>query len=482
MNQKLNTIKAILFDLDGVLVESRNMHYIALNKALASIDEKYTIEREEHLSTFDGLPTTKKLQKLTELKGLPKDMYDEVWSRKQQATIETINEEYSPDFRLIKILKDLKKMGFKMCVCSNSIRETTRMILIRKGLMEFMEFYVTNEDVMNPKPNPEMYLKAMIGLNVSPKECVIVEDSHIGRKAALSSGAHLCAVMNSEDLDFEKINKTIMKAIEKGKIKPKWQGGKMKVLIPMAGAGSRFANAGYTFPKPLIEVRDKPMIQTIVDNLNIDAEHIFIVQKSHYEKYNLKEVLSIISPDCKIVQVDGVTEGAACTTLLAKEYINNNEPLLIANSDQYVEWDSNEFMYSMIGDGIDGGILTFYSTHPKWSYVKLNNEGYVIDLQEKKPISDKATVGIYFWGKGSDYVKYAEQMIENDTRVNGEFYVAPVYNEAIKENKKIKIFDIKKMWGLGTPEDLDYFLKYQGAKGNVDGDNDTWADAPNPNE
>ena len=154
------------------------------------------------------------------------------------------------------------------------------------------------------------------------------------------------------------------KPIEKGKIKPKWQGGKMKVLIPMAGAGSRFANAGYTFPKPLIEVRDKPMIQTIVDNLNIDAEHIFIVQKSHYEKYNLKEVLSIISPDCKIVQVDGVTEGAACTTLLAKEYINNNEPLLIANSDQYVEWDSNEFMYSMIGDGIDGGILTFYSTHP----------------------------------------------------------------------------------------------------------------------
>lgn len=475
-------IKAVLFDLDGVLVESRDMHYIALNKALSSIDEKYIIEKEEHLSTFDGLPTTKKLQKLTELKGLPEDMHDEVWSRKQQATIDTINEEYSPDFRLIKILKNLKKMGLKMCVCSNSIRETTRMILIRKGLMEFMEFYITNEDVMNPKPNPEMYLRAMIGLNLSPKQCVIVEDSHIGRKAALSSGAHLCAVMNSEDLDFEKINDTIMKAEEKGRIKPKWQGGKMKVLIPMAGAGSRFANAGYTFPKPLIEVRNKPMIQTIVDNLNIDAEHIFIVQKSHYAKYNLKETLERISPNCKIVQVDGITEGAACTTLLAKEYIDNDEPLLIANSDQYVEWDSNEFMYSMIGDGIDGGILTFYSTHPKWSYVKLDDKGYVVDLQEKKPISDKATVGIYFWSKGSDYVKYADQMIKNDIRVNGEFYVAPVYNEAVKDDKKIKIFDIKKMWGLGTPEDLDYFLKYQGLESNANGDNDTWVDVPNPNE
>jgi HAD superfamily hydrolase (TIGR01509 family) len=472
-------IKAVLFDLDGVLVDSREMHYIALNKALASIDEKYVIEKEEHLSTFDGLPTTKKLKKLTELKGLPENLYDKVWSLKQKSTVDAINEQHTPDFRLISIFKKLKSLGLKMCVCSNSIRETTRMILIRKGLMEFMEFYVTNEDVMNPKPNPEMYLKAMIALNLSPKECIIVEDSHIGRKAALSSGAFLCAVRNPNDLNFEKINQKITMSNNESNIKPKWQGGAMKVLIPMAGAGSRFEKAGYTFPKPLIEVRDKPMIQTIVDNLNIDAEHIFIVQKSHYKKYNLKETLERISPNCKIVQVNGITEGAACTTLLAKEYIDNDEPLLIANSDQFVEWDSNEFMYSMIGDGIDGGILTFYSTHPKWSYAKLNDQGYVEDVQEKKPISDKATVGIYFWSKGSDYVKYAEQMIRNDFRVNGEFYVAPVYNEAIKENKKIKIFNIPKMWGLGTPEDLNYFLEHQGKE---DVDPDHWVNVPNPNE
>lgn len=472
-------IKAVLFDLDGVLVDSRDMHYIALNKALASIDEKYVINREEHLSTFDGLPTTKKLKKLTDLKGLPEDLYNKVWSLKQKFTVDTINEQYTPDFRLISIFKKLKSLGLKMCVCSNSIRETTRMILIRKGLMEFMEFYVTNEDVMNPKPNPEMYLRAMIGLNVSPKECVIVEDSHIGRKAALSSGSHLCAVINPKDFNLEKLNKSITIANEKSKIKPKWQGGSMKVLIPMAGAGSRFEKAGYTFPKPLIEVRGKPMIQTVVDNINIDAEHIFIVQKSHYEKYNLQDVLERISPNCKVVQVEGVTEGAACTTLLAKEYINNDEPLLIANSDQYIEWDSNNFMYSMVGDGIDGGVLTFYSTHPKWSYAKLNKEGFVIDIQEKKPISDKATVGIYFWNKGSDYVKYAEQMIEKDIRVNGEFYVAPVYNEAILDGFKVKIFDIDKMWGLGTPEDLNFFLEYQGKE---DSDPDMWVNIPNPNE
>ena len=233
----------------------------------------------------------------------------------------------------------------------------------------------------------------------------------------------------------------------------------MNVLIPMAGAGSRFQQAGYTFPKPLIEVDGKSMIQVVVENINIDAKHIFVVQKSHYDKYNLNNVLNNISPGCEIVQVDGVTEGAACTTLLAKEFINNDQPLLMANSDQFVEWDSNEFMYSMVGDNIDGGMLTFKSNHPKWSYAKLDDNGFVTEVQEKNPISDIATVGIYYWTKGSDYVKYAEQMIEKDVRVNNEFYVCPVFNEAIADDKKLKVFHINKMWGLGTPEDLNYFLE-----------------------
>ena len=233
----------------------------------------------------------------------------------------------------------------------------------------------------------------------------------------------------------------------------------MNVLIPMAGAGSRFEKAGYTFPKPLIDVNGKPMIQVVVDNLNIDAKHIFIVQKSHYEQYNLNNVLSSIVKNCEIIQVDGVTEGAACTTLLAKQFIDNDEPLLMANSDQFIEWDSNKFMYSMIADTIDAGILTFESTHPKWSYAKLDDNGFVSEVAEKNPISRNATVGVYYWNKGSDYIKYAEQMIEKDVRVNNEFYVCPVFNEAILDNKRIKTYDIDKMWGLGTPEDLDRFVK-----------------------
>jgi dTDP-glucose pyrophosphorylase len=300
----------------------------------------------------------------------------------------------------------------------------------------------------------------MIKAEVNPNETVIVEDSHVGRRGALSSGAYLCAVEDCDDVSYKKIKKTIQYADEKEEIKPKWQGGNMNVLIPMAGAGTRFEKMGYTFPKPLVDVQGKPMIQVVIENLNIDAKHIFIVQKKHYERYNLKHLLNLITNNnCEIVQVEGVTEGAACTTLLAKEYIDNDESLLLANSDQFIEWDSNEFMYSMAADNVDGGIPTFKATHPKWSFVKLGKDGFVSEVAEKKPISEIATVGIYYWKKGSDYVKYAEQMIEKDIRTNDEFYVCPVYNEGIQDNKKIRIFNINKMWGLGTPEDLDTYLK-----------------------
>ena len=200
----------------------------------------------------------------------------------------------------------------------------------------------------------------------------------------MRSGAHLCAVTDSNDLTFTKVNNTILSAEKTSSISPKWQGGKMNVLIPMAGAGSRFEQAGYTFPKPLIDVDGKPMIQRVVENLNIDARHIFIVQKEHYEKYSLKHTLNLISPNCEIVQVEGLTEGAACTTLLAKEFINNDRPLVLANSDQYVQWDSNQFMYSSMADDIDASILTFHSTHPKWSYAKLNDDGFVIEVGRKE--------------------------------------------------------------------------------------------------
>ncbi len=451
-------IKLVIFDLDGVLVDARELHYEALNLALSSIDKKYIIGRDEHLSTFDGTSTKKKLEMLTELKGLPEDSHDLVWRLKQDKTLDIIDR-FDVDSRIKGILKKLKSDGYHIACATNSIRQTAKLQLIRKGFFEHIDFLYSNQDVNNTKPNSEIYLRCMIKVGVNPNETVIVEDSHIGRKGALSSGAYLCAVEDSSDVSYGKIQKVIDSANKKSNIRPKWQGGDMNVLIPMAGAGSRFEKAGYTFPKPLIEVNGKPMIQVIVENLNIDAKHIFIVQKEHYEIYNLKYLLNLITDNnCEIVQVDGITEGAACTTLLAKQFIDNDEPLVMANSDQFLEWSSNEFMYSMVADDVDGGIVSFEATHPKWSFAKLGEDGFVTEVAEKKPISNIATVGVYYWSKGSDYIKYAEQMIDKDIRTNNEFYVCPVYNEAIGDNKKIKIFPIDKMWGLGTPEDLERYV------------------------
>ena len=450
-------IKLIVFDLDGVLVETKKLHYEAFNKALRDVDTKYEITLEEHLSKYDGLSTRKKLDLLGCEKGLSGMEFERIWMRKQLYTSQMLRELKSDD-RIINVLSKLKNDGYTIAVASNSIRDSVKITLLKLGFLEYIDFYLSNEDVRHPKPHPEIYLRAIIESSSSPKETLIIEDSIVGRKAANESGAYLMGINNPTDIIYENIINYI-NSINSSYRKPKWQGGKMNVLIPMAGAGSRFEKAGYTFPKPLIDVRGKPMIQWVVDNLNVEAKYIFIVQQSHFEKYNLKETLSNFCPNNEIIQIDGITEGAACTTLLAKQYIDKDEPLIIANSDQFVEWDSDEFIYSCNAGDLDANILTFNSTHPKWSYAKLNDLGFVTEVAEKKPISDLATVGIYYWRKGSDYVKYAEQMIDKNIRVNSEFYVCPVFNEAIQDNKKVRTYNIDKMWGLGTPEDLEYFLK-----------------------
>ena len=449
----------VIFDLDGVLIDSRELHYETLNTALKKIDEKFVITREEHLSTFDGLSTTNKLKILSESKGLPSNLHNVVWQEKQKSTIDLLHK-CPQNSSIQSIISKLKSKGWKVAVASNSIRDSVRIALDALGILGKIDYYVSNEDVSKAKPYPEMYWKCMIAVHALPKDTIIVEDSHIGREGATNSGAHLYPVADAYELDERSFMNMISEFESRNQIKNiPWRNKKMNVLIPMAGAGSRFAQAGYTFPKPLIEVKGKPMIQVVVENLNVDAHFIFLVQKDHYVKYNLQSVLRLIAPGCDIIQVDGLTDGAARTTLLAKELINSEQPLLMANSDQFIEWNSNECLYAFTADSIDGGIITFESTHPKWSYAKLDDTGFVKEVSEKNPISNLATVGIYYWKKGSDYVKYAEQMIDKDIRTNGEFYVCPVFNEAIQDNKKIRVKNINKMWGIGTPEDLNYFLE-----------------------
>lgn len=448
-------IKLVIFDLDGVLYNSKDIHYKALNLALKDLDEDLIISESDHLKTFDGLPTQKKLEILSQTKNLDRTLHKIIWDKKQKYTQKLLSE-IKPDENLIKNIRALKK-DLKIACASNSIRNTVETVLKSLRIYEHFDFIYSNESVKNPKPHPEIYWKCILSAGVLPSETIIIEDSPIGRQGASMSGANTIFIDNSNDLNNE-LFKNIINFKSDDYSKRMYKNNKLNVLIPLAGRGSRFADAGYIFPKPLIEINGKPMIQVVIENLKIDANFIFIIQKEHDEKYNLKKVLEILRPNCKVIFTDGITDGAACTTLLAKDFIDNDNPLVIANSDQFIQWDSNETMYYFTTTGADGGILTFESSHPKWSYARLDKNGKVDLVAEKEPISKNATVGVYYWKHGNDYVKYANQMIDKNLRVNNEFYVCPVYNEAVGDSKKILIKNIDKMWGLGTPEDLNYFL------------------------
>lgn len=231
----------------------------------------------------------------------------------------------------------------------------------------------------------------------------------------------------------------------------------------MAGAGSRFVKAGYKKPKPFIDVLGKPMICHVLDNLNIpNARFILLVRQEHYESE--PETIQWISKHYNVVyvMVDKLTEGAACTVLYAHRLIDNDTPLLIANSDQVVDMNVADYIADCDNRHLDGSILCFAdeTMNPSYSFAKIDNDGIVTEVREKQPISNHATVGIYYYKKGSSFVNGAVDMVVRNERVNNEFYVAPVYNYAIARGEKFGIYDIElsQMHGTGTPADLDKFV------------------------
>lgn len=232
----------------------------------------------------------------------------------------------------------------------------------------------------------------------------------------------------------------------------------------MAGAGSRFAKAGYKKPKPFIDVLGKPMICHVLDNLDMpDAKFILLARKEHYD--NEPETIQWIKDNYNVefVLIDKLTEGAACTVLHAHRLINNDTPLLIANSDQIVDMNIADYISDSNARNLDGSVLCFQDDDTKWSYAKIDDNGYIVEIKEKVVISEHATVGIYYFAKGRDFVENAIDMFVRNERVNNEFYVAPVYNYAIDKGDKFGIYsiDMNQMHGTGTPEDLDKYIEFK---------------------
>jgi len=439
--------KLFIFDLDGVLLDSCHIHYETLNQALVEHGIA-PISKYDHEHTYNGLSTRAKLSKM------PGVDIEGVYHRKQELTQASMYA-LQPSTRLQEALVGIKSRGHLAMCASNCIRDTVNMALERLGILHLFDAVFSNEDVSNPKPSPEIYQKCM--KLAKSESTIIFEDSYVGLQAAVGSGAQVHRVRHPDDLTLEYILNA----------RPNLMDG-VNVVIPMAGNGSRFAQAGYTDPKPFIPVFGSPMISWVVKNVGIDSTYTFIIRKEFEETYNARSYLESIAPGCNIVTVDHVTEGAACTVLLARESIDNDRPIIIINSDQYIEFSGCDTAFSLVFDflykpaaqTLDGMISTFDGQgHPKWSYAKTNCEGIVTEVREKDPFSEHATTGLYMWRRGSDFVKYATQMISKNIRVNNEFYVVPVFNEAISDGRRFGIVGCDRMWGIGVPEDLDTFLR-----------------------
>ena len=238
----------------------------------------------------------------------------------------------------------------------------------------------------------------------------------------------------------------------------------MNILIPMAGLGSRFPSHTYPMPKPLIEVNGEPMISKAIKSLNLEGNYFFVVAKNQFTSL-VEETITAIKPGSKFIEIDYITEGPANSALLFRDQINTNEELVIANCDQIMEWNSENFLHNV--RLYDGAVVTYHTNTDKNSYARLDKNGLVVEIREKEVISNVSLNGIHYWKKGTHFVNSADKMIElQDRAPNGEFYIGPTYNHMIRQGLKVGIYHIpnEQHHPVGVPDDLKKYLEHEKTK------------------
>ena len=235
----------------------------------------------------------------------------------------------------------------------------------------------------------------------------------------------------------------------------------INVVVLMSGPSDAFQEAGFTYPKNLIEISGKPMVQRVLENLStlkqLNPRFVCVLRREENCKYYTSSVIRLVEHAAQIVELNSATRGAACSALLAVEFINNGDPLVIVNGDQLLfDIALSDVIADFQRRELDGGVIAFQDIHPRWSFVKCDTSGIVIETAEKRPISNLATAGFYYFAKGSDFVYASTEMIKKDAHVNGQFYICPAYNELILRQRRIGIHVIPKCnyQSLGTPSDV----------------------------
>lgn len=219
----------------------------------------------------------------------------------------------------------------------------------------------------------------------------------------------------------------------------------LKIIIPIAGPSDLFLNAGYIYPKPLIEINGKTMIEMVIDSIKLsksDTSFIFVIKEEDAIKFHLDNTLRLLSPKCEILLLKKETKGGLCSVLMAIDKISKNDELIILNGDQVIMEDYNLLQNYWLKENADAGLLTFKSVHPRWSYARVE-EGKVVQTAEKNPISNSAIAGYYYFKNAGVFFDCAFQSIFNDVQLEGKYYISPVLNEYVLRNKKVLSISIK---------------------------------------
>ncbi|CAG9462316.1 unnamed protein product [Pedinophyceae sp. YPF-701] len=455
-------VKLVVFDLDGVLVESKDLHYDALNDALAHVaGPDFVIGRAEHESVYDGLSTNQKLRILTAQKGLPVDLHNEVWQYKQERTQELFRQQIRVDKDIQDTIIALKQCGFPVAVASNCIRSSVSSLLEAIGVLHLVDAFFSNEDVPSAKPAPDIYLKAAKSFSVPPSSVAVVEDSVKGFESVVRAGCNLLRVEGPHDVRASKLLPRIFEV-------EKQFDTHVNVVFPLAGSHVQYWLKGPErlpegVPVYLADVGGKPLIEWVVESVNNSGRKVhftFIVPAVEAEAFSLPSLLSRATnfAPTTVLTLSAPTLGAAKTVLRAKHLVDNDRPLLICDGGHVLRWEKD------VGDILncsgDGAVTVCEGTDPRWSYVQLAPARDTVELiREKAPISNLACTGTYFWKRGADFVAAAESMIAKNTRVRGGFFIAPVYNEAIEKGKNIKIVGVQRCWHVRGLSEVRSFAK-----------------------
>jgi hypothetical protein len=443
-----------IFDLDGVLVDFKTLHRDAFIRAWNTAYPKLSIDAAFHANNLEARSTNQKLDVLQTYfnVGVDKPL---VFREKQAITLDMIGPMpvYSKTREAILWAHE---HGLILACCSNSIRSTVETSLTKLVDMSLFKVVLSNEDVNLPKPSPEIYQTALCMLGSPPDRTYVFEDSEVGKAAARAAGLKVIDVVDALDITPAFLCEVSMHGCRQ-------EPTQINVVIPMGGLGSRFQSEGYTTPKPFLPIFGVPMFMRVVDNivpksLRSKTNIHIIVREEHASRFNELKTNEKIH----IHTVEKLTDGAACTVLTVKPFIDNDFPLVIANSDQFLEWSALDFYRCLFHPDFDGVISTFEQPNPtdlRWSYANINENGHVTQVAEKMYIGPLATTGVYGWKRGSDFVNDAELMIAKNIRVKNEFYVCPVYTMGIERGLTIRTHNCSKMWGLGVPSDYEYFLR-----------------------